>query len=96
VLVGGMCVLNINFEQTRHDIFTKKPESLTNDFFVNLLDRGIEWKAISYARDLFEGRDRKTEKSNGPERASTSSSVRTSSSGLYPRLLSSPGCDPFR
>ena len=55
-----MCVLNINFEQTRHDIFTKKPESLTNDFFVNLLDRGIEWKAISYARDLFEGRDRKT------------------------------------
>ena len=60
VLVGGMRVLNTNFGQTRHGVFTKKPEALTNDFFVNLLDMGMEWKAVSDAQDLFEGRDRKT------------------------------------
>ena len=60
VLVGGMRVLNTNFGQTQPGVFTKKPETLTNDFFVNLLDMGTEWKAISDAKDLFEGRDRKT------------------------------------
>jgi catalase-peroxidase len=60
VLVGGMRVLNTNFGQTRHGIFTLRPETLTNDFFVNLLDMGTEWKPVSEARDLFEGRDRKT------------------------------------
>ncbi len=60
VLVGGMRVLNTNFGQTRHGVFTKKPEALSNDFFVNLLDMGTEWKAVSDAQDLFEGRDRKT------------------------------------
>jgi len=60
VLVGGMRVLNTNFGQTRHGVFTKKPEALTNDFFVNLLDMGTEWKAVSDAKDMFEGRDRKT------------------------------------
>ena len=60
VLVGGMRVLNTNFGQTRHGVFTKRPEALTNDFFVNLLDMGTEWKPLSEARDLFEGRDRKT------------------------------------
>ena len=60
VLVGGMRVLNTNFGQTRHGVFTKRPEALTNDFFVNLLDMGTEWKPLSDARDLFEGRDRKT------------------------------------
>ena len=60
VLVGGMRVLNTNFGQTRHGVFTKKPETLTNDFFVNLLDMGTEWKAVSDAKELFEGRDRKT------------------------------------
>ena len=60
VLVGGMRVLDTNFGQTRHGVFTKKPEALTNDFFVNLLDMGTEWKPVSDARDLFEGRDRKT------------------------------------
>jgi catalase-peroxidase len=60
VLVGGMRVLNTNFGQTRHGVFTKKPEALTNDFFVNLLDMGTEWKAVSDAKDIFEGRDRKT------------------------------------
>jgi catalase-peroxidase len=60
VLVGGMRVLNTNFGQTRYGVFTKRPEALTNDFFTNLLDIGTEWKAVSDARDVFEGRDRKT------------------------------------
>ncbi len=60
VLVGGMRVLNANFGQSRHGIFTKRPEALTNDFFVNLLDMSTEWKAVSDAKDIFEGRDRKT------------------------------------
>ncbi len=60
VLVGGMRVLNTNFGQTQHGVFTHKPEALTNDFFVNLLDMGTEWKAVSDTKDMFEGRDRKT------------------------------------
>jgi len=55
-----MRVLNTNFGQTQHGVFTKKPEALTNDFFVNLLDMGTEWKARSDAKDLFEGHGRKT------------------------------------
>jgi catalase-peroxidase len=62
VLVGGMRVLNANVGQSPHGVFTKQPESLTNDFFVNLLDMGTEWKATSDAKDVFEGRDRKTGK----------------------------------
>jgi len=60
VLVGGMRMLNTNFGQTQHGVFTKKPETLTNDFFVNLLDMGTEWKAASVDGNVFEGRDRKT------------------------------------
>jgi len=60
VLLGGMRVLNANFGQSRHGVFTKRPETLTNDFFVNLLDMGTEWKAVSDDKDVFEGRDRKT------------------------------------
>jgi catalase-peroxidase len=60
VLVGGMRALNTNFGQTKHGVFTKRPEALTNDFFVNLLDMNTEWKAVSSAKDVFEGRDRKT------------------------------------
>jgi len=60
VLVGGMRVLNTNFGQTRHGVFTNRPEALTNDFFVNLLDMATKWRAVSEGRDLFEGRDRKT------------------------------------
>jgi catalase-peroxidase len=60
VLVGGMRVLNTNFGQTRHGVFTKKPETLTNDFFVNLLDMGTTWKATAEDEDVFEGRDRAT------------------------------------
>jgi catalase-peroxidase len=58
VLVGGMRVLNANFEGSRHGVFTKRPESLTNDFFVNLLDMSTVWKTTSENEDLFEGRDR--------------------------------------
>jgi catalase-peroxidase len=60
VLVGGMRVLNTNSGQTQHGVFTKRPETLTNDFFVNLLDMSTTWKAVSDAKDMFEGRDRKT------------------------------------
>jgi catalase-peroxidase len=61
-LVGGMRVLNANFDQSQHGVFTKQPEALTNDFFVNLLDFGTTWKAVSDAKDVFEGRDRATGK----------------------------------
>jgi catalase-peroxidase len=60
VLVGGMRALNTSVGQTKHGVFTKRPEALTNDFFMNLLDMGTEWKAVSDAKDVFEGRDRKT------------------------------------
>jgi catalase-peroxidase len=62
VLVGGMRVLNTNFGHTPHGVFTRRPGVLTTDFFVNLLDMGTEWKAVSDAKDLFEGCDRKTGK----------------------------------
>lgn len=60
VLVGGMRVLNANYDHSKHGVFTKKPETLTNDFFVNLLDFGTTWSPTSDAKELFEGRDRKT------------------------------------
>jgi len=60
VLVGGMRVLNTNVGQSQHGVFTKRPGTLTNDFFVNLLDMGTEWRAASGADDVFEGRDRAT------------------------------------
>ena len=60
VLVGGMRVLNANAGKSQHGVFTRRPETLTNDFFVNLLDMGTEWKPAAGARDVFEGRDRKT------------------------------------
>jgi catalase-peroxidase len=60
VLVGGMRVLNANFGQTQHGVFTKRPETLTNDFFVNLLDMSTTWKATSEDEDVFEGRSRTT------------------------------------
>ena len=61
VLVGGLRVLNANFNQSRHGVFTKRPESLTNDFFVNLLDMSTTWKSASEDGEVFEGRDRKTD-----------------------------------
>ncbi|MBU1709980.1 MAG: catalase/peroxidase HPI [Proteobacteria bacterium] len=58
VLVGGMRVLNANFGQSRHGVFTKRPEALTNDFFVNLLDMGTTWQATAKDAEVFEGRNR--------------------------------------
>jgi catalase-peroxidase len=58
VLVGGMRVLNANVGQSPHGVFTQRPESLTTDFFVNLLDLGTEWKPSARDEDVFEGRDR--------------------------------------
>jgi len=60
VLIGGMRVLNANYGQSRQGVFTERPEMLTNDFFVNLLDMSTTWKAASEADDVFEGRDRAT------------------------------------
>jgi catalase-peroxidase len=60
VLVGGLRVLNTNFGGSPHGVFTRRPEALTNDFFVNLLDMGTEWKPVSPEAEVFEGRDRKT------------------------------------
>jgi catalase-peroxidase len=60
VLVGGLRVLNANTDQAQHGVFTKRPEALTTDFFVNLLDMGTVWKSTSPAEETFEGRDRKT------------------------------------
>jgi catalase-peroxidase len=60
VLVGGMRVLGTNARPSKHGVFTKKKDALTNDFFVNLLDMDTEWKPTSDAKDVFEGRDRKT------------------------------------
>jgi catalase-peroxidase len=60
VLVGGMRVLNANFDHSKYGVFTKNVEALTNDFFVNLLDFSVTWKALDSGGNAFEGRDRKT------------------------------------
>ena len=62
VLIGGMRALNTNYDNSRHGVFTNRPEVLTNDFFVNLLDMGTEWKAVDEDKEIFEGHDRKTGK----------------------------------
>ena len=59
-LIGGMRVLNTNFDNSKHGVLTKRPETLTNDFFINLLDLGTTWNATSDSQNVFEGRDRKT------------------------------------
>jgi catalase-peroxidase len=60
VLVGGLRVLGANAGRSTHGVFTKRPETLTNDFFVNLLDMGTEWQPSAGAEGVYEGRDRKT------------------------------------
>ena len=60
VLLGGMRVLNTNYDNSKHGVFTDNPETLTNDFFVNLLDMNTEWKAAPNSKEEFEGKDRKT------------------------------------
>ncbi|NIP38777.1 MAG: catalase/peroxidase HPI, partial [Candidatus Dadabacteria bacterium] len=64
VLLGGMRVLKTNSDNSKNGVFTKRPETLTNDFFVNLLDLSTTWKATSKSQELFEGSDRKTGKTN--------------------------------
>jgi catalase-peroxidase len=59
-LVGGMRALDANFEGRKHGVFTDRPGRLTNDFFVNICDMGIDWTPVSETEDVFEGRDRKT------------------------------------
>jgi catalase-peroxidase len=61
VLVGGLRVLNANTGQSKHGVFTSQPETLTNDFFVNLLDMGTVWQPSGAAEGVFDGRDRKTD-----------------------------------
>ena len=70
VLVGGMRVLNANYGQSKHGVFTKRPETLTNDFFVNLLDMNTAWKPAS-TEDVYEGAIARRAKSSGPARVST-------------------------
>ena len=60
VLIGGMRVLNANYKKLKHGVFTDKPGTLSNDFFVNLLDMSTEWQRVSEKEEEFEGRDRKT------------------------------------
>jgi catalase-peroxidase len=60
VLIGGLRALNANFDHSEHGVFTKRPETLTNDFFVNLLDMGIKWTKSAVIPSILEGRDRKT------------------------------------
>ena len=60
VLIGGMRALNANFGKLAHGVFTDRPETLTNDFFVNLLDMGTEWKPSVTSENVYEGRDRAT------------------------------------
>ncbi|BDZ68537.1 hypothetical protein GCM10025860_19850 [Methanobacterium ferruginis] len=60
VLIGGLRVLNANYKQSSHGVFTVQPEALTNDFFVNLLDMQTEWNASSEDENVYEGRDRAT------------------------------------
>jgi catalase-peroxidase len=61
VLVGGLRVLGANAGKSPHGVFTKRPETLTNDFFVNLLDMSTEWRPLAGAEGVYEGRDRKTD-----------------------------------
>ena len=60
VLIGGLRALGANFGQSKHGVFTKRPETLTNDFFVNLLDMNTKWQKSSTAEGVLEGRDRAT------------------------------------
>jgi catalase (peroxidase I) len=81
VLVGGMRALNANFGQSKHGVFTNRPETLTNDFFVNLLDMNTKWQPPLHPKACMRGAIARRAKSSGPARASISSSVRTPSSG---------------
>ena len=82
VLVGGLRVLNANAGQSQQGVFTKRPETLTNDFFVNLLDMGTEWLPAAGSEDVYEGATGRRTRSSGPARVSTWSLGRTPSCAL--------------
>ncbi|MCG3205837.1 MAG: Catalase-peroxidase [Elusimicrobia bacterium] len=86
VLIGGLRVLNTNVGQTKHGVFTKRPETLTNDFFVNLLDMRTQWKPSSKGNDIYEGSDRSTGKPMWTGTRVDLISVRTPNSGRWPKF----------
>ena len=85
VLVGGLRVLGANHQQTSLGVLTDRPGTLTNDFFVNLLDLGTTWHPTSEDAETFEARDAARARSRGPAAGSTWSSARTPSCGPWPR-----------
>ena len=87
VLVGGMRALNANVGQSQHGVFTQQPGALSNDFFVNLLDMGTEWKPVSKDEDVFEGTRPQDRRRSGPAPASIWSSARTPSCGRWPKPM---------
>ena len=89
-LIGGLRVLKVNAGQGDHGVFTKRPETLTNDFFVNLLDMGTEWKPTSDAARAFQGAAARRAIRGGPPAASTSSSARTRSCARSRRSTRAP------
>ena len=86
VLVGGLRALDANFGQSKHGVFTSRPGTLTNDFFVNLLDMKTKWQPTS-TEGVYEGRDRATGEPSGPAPVSISSSVQTRSFALSRKLM---------
>ena len=90
VLVGGMRALNANVGQSQHGVFTKRPETLTNDFFVNLLDMGTMWQPSSIAEGVFEGRDRAT---GMPKWTATRADLVFGSNSQLRALAEVYGCD---
>ncbi len=90
VLVGGMRVLNANANGSRHGVLTTRPETLTNDFFVNLLDMNTEWKAVNKSEDMFEGRDRAT---GDPRWTGTRNDLVFGSNSILRAVAEVYGCD---
>ncbi len=90
VLLGGLRVLGINAGDSRNGVFTNRPGTLTNDFFVNLLDMGVEWKPVSPDEQEFEGATAKPVRSNGPAPVSISSSAQTPSYARSSRSTAAP------
>ena len=90
ILVGGLRVLNANFAHSQQGVFTKRPETLSNDFFVNLLDMSTRWKATSEDEDMFEGHDRTTGK---PKWTGTRGDLIFGSNSQLRALAEVYGCD---
>jgi catalase-peroxidase len=93
VLVGGMRVLKTNFGGSQHGVFTKRPEALTNDFFLNLLDMSTTWKPTTEDADVFEGRDRAT---GAPKWTSTRVDLLFGSNSQLRALAEVYGCEDSR